>query len=120
MILCDGGAVIHYERSEYTTARAESTWQITGSEASLHLHMTDTKGFTVTVDRATPDRGTVSEPLFAPVEDPHSGMRQQLDDFAAAIREGRPPQTGLEEALLVQQITDAIYASSASGQAVEM
>ena len=120
MIVCAGGEVIHYERSEYTAAREESSWQITGSQASLHLHMVDTKGFTVTVDRATPDRGTVSEPLFAPVEDEHTGMRQQLDDFAAAIREGRRPETGLEEALLVQQITDAIYASAAAGQAVEI
>jgi predicted dehydrogenase len=120
MIVCDGGTVIHYERAEYAAARAESMWQITGSRASLHLHLTDTKNFVVTVDRATPDRGTVSETLFSPVQDQESGMRQQLDNFARAIREGRRPQTGLEEALLVQRISDAIYASSASGQAVMM
>jgi len=118
LILCEGGAVINYERSEYTAARAESMWQITGTQASLHVHLTDTKGFTVTVDKATPDRGTISETLFEPVEDPQSGMLCQLEDFALAIREGRKPMSGLEEALLVQRISDAIYASAASGQAV--
>ena len=118
MILCQGGTVIHYERSEYTAARGELMWQITGSQASLHVHLTNTKDFVVTVDRATPDRGTVSETLFEPIEETQSGMRSQLDDFALAIREGRRPQTGLEEALMVQKISDAIYASSASGQPV--
>lgn len=119
-ILCENGTAIQYERSEYTAARPEAMWQLTGTESSLHVHLTDTKNFTVTVDRADPVRGTYSEPLFEPIEEPSNGMRVQLDDFAAAIREGRRPRTGLEEALLVQQITDAIYESSATGRAVEM
>lgn len=120
LIVCEGGTVINYERSEYTAARPEAMWQITGSKQSLHVHLTDTTNFTVMVDRADPVHGTVSEPLFEPIVEPLDGMRRQLDDFALAIREGRRPQTGLEEALLVQQITDAIYASSASGEAVEL
>ena len=118
LILCEGGTTIQYERGEYAAARPEALWQLTGSKQSLHVHLTDTSGFTVTVDRADPERGTISEPLFAPIADPMDGMRAQLDDFALAIREGRRPHTGLEEALLVQRITDAIYASSASGEAV--
>jgi predicted dehydrogenase len=39
-------------------------------------------------------------------------------DFAEAVRQGRPPRTTLEQALVVQQITDAIYESARSGQAV--
>lgn len=120
LVLCDGGTTVQYERSEYTAARPESLWQLTGSRQSLHVHLTDTKHFTVTVDRADPEHGTVSEPLFEPITEPMDGMRAQLDDFALAIREGRRPQTGLEEALLVQQITDAIYASSACGEAVAL
>ena len=120
MILCEGGTAIHYERAEYAAARPESMWQITGSQASLHVHLTNTKDFTVTCDRATPDGGTVSETLFSPIQDTMSGMRKQLEDFSRAIREGRRPHTGLEEALLVQRISDAIYASSASGQAVAL
>ena len=44
----------------------------------------------------------------------HSGP---VDDFAKAIRQGRPPQTGLEQALLVQRISDAIYRSASTGTA---
>jgi len=47
-------------------------------------------------------------------------MSLQLDDFAHAIREGRRPHTELEHSLVVQRITDAIYASARSGQAVEV
>jgi predicted dehydrogenase len=41
-----------------------------------------------------------------------------VGDFALAIRENRRPKTGLEEALVVQQITDAIYRSAEEGRAV--
>jgi predicted dehydrogenase len=120
MVVCEGGTVLHYERAEYAAARSEFMWQITGSAASLHVHLTDTSEFTVTVDRATFDGGTISEDLFEPVQDAESGMRQQLDDFCHAIRAGSRPHAGLEEALLVQQVTDAIYASSARGEAVRL
>ncbi len=119
-ILCEGGTVINYERSEYTAARGESMWQITGSQGSLHLNMVAGKEPSVIYDRATADRGTISQELFAPEEEPLTGMAIQLEDFAHAIREHRKPRTGLEEALLVQKITDAIYESSQRGAAVEV
>jgi predicted dehydrogenase len=120
LILCEGGAVINYERGEYAAARSESMWQITGSKASLHLNMIAGKEYTVTLDRATDDRGTVTENLLTSVEGPFDGMGLQLDDFAHAIRERRRPYETLEEALVVQRITDAIYASARSGAAVEV
>ena len=43
-----------------------------------------------------------------------------VEDFALAIRENRPPATGLEQALTMMQITDAIYQSAHSGQAVDV
>jgi len=43
-----------------------------------------------------------------------------IEDFARAIREGRQPATDLEKALIIARITDAIYASAASGRAVEV
>ena len=120
LILCDGGTAITYERSEYAAARPESMWQITGSKGSLHLNMIAGKEYTVTLDRATEDGGTVSENLLTSVEGPFDGMGLQLDDFAHAIREGRRPHTELEHSLVVQRITDAIYASARSGKAVEV
>jgi predicted dehydrogenase len=40
-------------------------------------------------------------------------------DFVQAIREGRQPATSLERALVIQQITDAIYASAETGRPYE-
>ncbi len=120
LILCEGGAAIVYERSEYTAARAKSMWQITGSKGSLHLNMIAGKECAVVLDRATPDQGTVSETLLTSVEGPFDGMALQLEDFARAIRTGSHPHTGLEESLLIQRISDAIYASAHSGAAVEV
>jgi predicted dehydrogenase len=34
------------------------------------------------------------------------------------VRERRPPKTSLEQALMVQQISDAVYESAATGQSV--
>jgi len=120
LILCDGGAVINYERAEYATARPESMWQITGSKGSLHLNMIAGEEYTVTLDRATAEAGTVTENLLTSVEGPFDGMGLQLDDFAHAIRDGRRPQTELEHSLILQRITDAIYASARRGRAVEV
>ncbi|HGJ65617.1 TPA: hypothetical protein ENS27_09530 [bacterium] len=41
-------------------------------------------------------------------------------DFAQAIQEKRQPKTSLENAFIIQSITDAIYASASSGKAVEV
>jgi predicted dehydrogenase len=120
LITCEGGEVISYERSEYTAARPEGMWQITGTRGSLHLTLVGGKGTIITIDKATPDHGTVSEQLFPAEDEGWDGMLPQLEDFARAIREKRQPHTGLEEALLVQKITDAIYASSRRGAAVRI
>ena len=120
LVVCEGGTVINYERAEYAAARAENMWQITGTEGSLRLSMVPGKEPTAVFDCATPDRGTVSDDLGLDTPDPLAGMALQLDDVAHAIREHRLPQSGLEEALLVQRITDAIYESSLRGAAVEL
>jgi predicted dehydrogenase len=41
-----------------------------------------------------------------------------LADFARAIRQNRRPLTDLARALVVQQITDAIYESAETGREV--
>jgi len=43
-----------------------------------------------------------------------------LEDFARAVREHRPPKTTLEKALVMQKITDAIYASAESGRSISI
>ena len=71
-------------------------------------------------DDTTPADGVVSRVFWQGKDDYEEVRNGLLRDFAGAIREKRQPLTGLEQALVVQQITDAIYASAAQGRAVEI
>jgi len=70
----------------------------------------------VMLDRADPEKGIISEAIWTEGQGEPSG--NVMKDFVTAIREGREPKTNLERALLMQKITDAIYASSEIGEAV--
>jgi predicted dehydrogenase len=77
------------------------------------------KGKAIVHDEAT-SNGVVSHTIWSGDEDfgmTHAGLEP---DFARAIREHRQPRTSLEQALLVQRVTDAIYASAAQGRAVRV
>ena len=74
----------------------------------------------IAFDAADAERGIVSEVIWQGEEDASRVHAGPVQDFCAAIREGRQPKTGLEQALVVQQISDAIYRSAQLGQAVEV
>ncbi len=120
LIRCDGGAAITYERGEFVAGQAESAWQIVGSRGTLHLRMTTEQEKIIAFDAADAERGIVSEVIWQGEEDAARVHAGPVQDFCAAIREGRQPKTGLEQALVVQQISDAIYRSAQLGQAVEV
>jgi len=70
----------------------------------------------VVLNRFVPGEGVTSETIWEQGEDEaHGGV---LEEFVGAIRGGPPPRTDLEKALLMQKITDAIYASGESSQSV--
>ena len=74
----------------------------------------------VIYNKASSQKGVVTEVIWEG-EDEWADTRDGLvDDFAAAVREGRSPRTGLEQALVVQQITDAIYVSAETGEAARI
>ena len=119
-IRCRNGAVIVLERGEAVAMQDENCWQVTGEHASLHLQMTGTGDApTVILDRADPATGLTTETVL---ENPGVDVQHQMPirDFAAAIREGRQPQTDLQKALRIQQILDAVYRSARSGRAVRV
>jgi UDP-N-acetyl-2-amino-2-deoxyglucuronate dehydrogenase len=117
-VRCEGGTVIQFERGEMVAARLERAWKIVGTEGSLELQMRPDKEKSVVYNKASSDEGVVTEVIWKG-EDEWGDTRDGLvDDFAAAVREGRSPRTSLENALVVQQITDAIYASAETGEAV--
>ena len=120
LVRCEDGTVITLERGEFMASTSQSDWEIIGSEGALKLNMGDGNPEKVQHSQTTTEDGVTTNPLenSDDTEVPHYSDPQT--DFAAAIREGRQPITGLEQSLVVQQITDAIYASAESGDAVEI
>lgn len=120
LIRCTNGCVITYERGEYVAAPADAAWQIIGERGSLSLEMTPAQGKVLNYHQASASAGVASEIIWQgddSYDDLHPGP---MGDFASAIRTGCSPQTSLESALIVQQITDAIYASAERGQAIDI
>ena len=118
LIRCLGGEVITFERAEYVATQPSNAWKIVGEKGSLHLNMIAEENKKIILDCPDAEEGIVSQTLWAGDENQdtlHCGVTQ---DFIDAVRENRPCQTSLERALVIQNITDAIYESSATGQSV--
>lgn len=119
-IRCAGGEAISLERAEYVAAAPSSTVKIVGECASLQLDtifQPGREGKKVVLDKVDPARGIVSETVWSGDDPPVARHTHTLNDFITAIREDRPCDTSLEKALIVQQITDAIYESAESAAA---
>ena len=120
LIRCEGGIVLSVERGEFMTMHSHAEWEVIGTEGSLKLNMGDGKPESVIHNRTTTEGGVVSISLSEADEPSEAQHNTPLSDFAAAIRENRQPLTSLEKALVVQKITDAIYASAETGDVVKI
>ena len=119
-VLCDGGEIIQIERGEFLPLDIDLAWQITGELGSLRLRMAGHPDRpAATLDLADTHSGWFTKVV---VDEPDESNTTDLvvDDFVAALRENRPPQTTLDQAMIIIQITDAIYRSSESGHPVEV
>jgi len=119
-IACEGGTVITFERGEYVASAGESVWRIVGELGTLRLTMTRHAGEQLWLDQADAETGVVTRAFWEEADDWGRLHAGPIEDFAAAILEGRAPRTDLHRSMLVQRITDAIYASAASGKVVEI
>lgn len=116
LIVCQGGTVISFERGEFAAMATDEAWQVLGDCGSLRLQMTPSASKRIVFDEAT-SQGVVSQIIWQGDEAWGQEHVAVLEDFALAVRTGREPRTTLEHALLVQQISDAIYASAHAGAA---
>ncbi len=118
MIGCAGNVVLSMERGVMTTATADQAWEIIGTEASLHLPMLAPAGrpHAIVLDRFVPGTGVQSETVWSKEKSGTTG--DVVSDFVRAIREGGQTRTNLERALVMQKITDAIYASAVKGRSM--
>ena len=120
LIRCGGGKVITIERAEYVAATPSDTWKIVGDHASLHLVMVLTEDTKIILDKADPEKGLLSEVVWSADEKSGQSGGDVTCDFVQAVQENRPCKTSLEQALIIQQITDAVYQSAETGEAVRI
>ena len=120
-IQCDDDIVLTMERAEFSSATNDQAWEIIGTEGTLHLPMVSQRGKpnAVILDRFVPGEGIVSEVIW---EEGQGGSSEGgvLENFVRAVRENKEPKTTLERALVMQKITDAIYASTETGEAIHI
>ena len=118
LVRCEGGAVLTLERGEYMAAETENAWQVVGTQGSLTLQMTRANPWRILHTDTSTEEGATTTTLWEGGEAAAKPLSHPAVDLAEAIRLGRRPATDLERSLVVQGITDAIYASAESGEAV--
>lgn len=120
LIRCAKGIVLSMERGEFTSAVTDQAWEIIGTHATLHLPMRPQPGKpnAVLLDKFVPGKGVIQEVIWH--ESRQTSEKDVVSDFVNAIRTGSEPRTDLRRSLVLQKITDAIYASAASGTCVEV
>lgn len=118
LVVGDDGAVLTIERGEFMPIAGESAWQVIGERGALRLGMLSGADRRMFLDTASEAGGVTSEVIWEGKDTERGGNPLVIEDFAQAVRTGRPPATGLEQALVMMQITDAIYESARTGRAV--
>jgi predicted dehydrogenase len=117
LIQCDDGVALSIERAEFCSAAFEQAHQFIGETGALRTMMAAARK-TIWHDHADARFGALTRALWEGDDPPEASAVGPLHDFAAAIAHGIAPKTTLENALVVQSVSDAIYASAAAGRAV--
>lgn len=120
LIRCAGCAVLSMERGEYMPAQNDCGWHMVGTKGSLTLNMSPGAPKKLVFDEGSTEKGVVSKVIWEGEERSEMIISGPVKDFALAIREKRQPRTSLENALIVQTITDAIYLSAERNKAVKI
>lgn len=117
LVQCDDDIALTIERGEYLPQPKHVAWEIVGTTGSLQLCMVPSADSRIVISRID-ESGVTSETLWQgefSLNDGHIGV---LSNFAHAILLQRTPATTLENALVIQDIIDAIYRSASTKSAV--
>lgn len=109
----EGGKALQLEASwALNIAADQETISLSGTEGGLDV-------FPLRLNKAAHGMLLDSTPAWIPDAE-LSEWKAQIDDFVAAVLEGRSPLVQPEEALQVSEIVDAIYRSAAEGEVVRV
>lgn len=120
LVRCAEGVVLFFERGEYLPAASDAAWEFLGEAGALRVHMTASEPASVVLDHYDPQAGVVSDTVFGEDQDMGDVHDGPVTDFARAVLTGGSPLTTIDQASLVQRITDAVYESAASGAMVSV
>ncbi len=118
----DGGVIASY--TTYDASVGMSRLLILGSKGCLEMNRMgqDACTWQPISDLATARLGGLP-PQPMRFEGPYlvtTALTAELEDFADAIREGRPPQVGADESISTLRISRAVMEASATGRTVEL
>ena len=117
----EDGTALNIERAEFSAHEQNEVWEIVGEKATLYLSMLATGERELVYDDASdPEEGVVRKSLWKGDDRSGGGSPWVINDWARAIREGGQPMTTLENSLILAQITDAIYESARTGDAIRI
>ncbi len=113
------GTALSIERAEFAAHEQNEVWEIVGDKGTLHLSMLATGERELTWDDGSnAEEGIVTKTLWKGNDTAGGSTAWVIDDWARAIREGGKTMTTLENGLVMAQITDGIYESARTGDAV--
>ena len=115
-----GGATLDLDAGEKCFGPKESFTEIHGTSGALRFSVVPGDPFRVVLYSLDRTSGQREDLLWEGATDwslQHSGI---IDNFVAAIRGEAEIATSLEHSLILQRISDALYASSDSGRCVEI
>lgn len=118
-VVGDDGTALTIERGEFAATASRSAWEIIGSEGTLRLNMLASGEREILHDDgSTGEEGVVTRTLWKGDDRAGGGNPRLIEAFARAVRGEGEPVTTLENSLIIARITDAIYQSAATGEAV--
>lgn len=113
-------ATIDLDLAEYAYGPEESAIEVHGTSASLRFNMVPENPSRLYEYRVDRKHGLVETVLWEGGQE-HGGVHQGVvDNFAAAVRGEEPIKTDLHHSLIIQRITDGLYASAAEGRSVPL
>jgi len=116
--LLTGGATLHYHRAAFAAVDGpRGKWRIECEGGALDLNMLT--GVPQVVAHRFDAGAAVTEVLVDEAYEWPAIHRGPVIDFVEAVLGEHAPLTSLDQALIAQRLTDAIYASARTGGAVE-
>ncbi|MDF2722958.1 MAG: hypothetical protein K0Q59_2633 [Paenibacillus sp.] len=118
LISFKNGPVLTIEQGEYYAGSRVHECQLIGTDGTLSFSVVPMNS-RVVLSRY--DQGAITEEVLWEGQENFSTAHVRVfADFAEAALHGRQPSTSLEQALVVQQIIDGVYASAEQGTSVRL